>query len=316
MNIKYLLGSFLVLLVAASAMTPVLGASNTQNNSDTQAISITLHGDLNHWEPDWENMTDAEKEAYVGQATLVSEDGSISYSIRVAAVDSIDFLKISMSEYTEEEMRLLESMNAEEREAYFLDKFQGYLDSEVEAGNLTREEADQMYADYETIEPAEVTVISSAFNFQALAQEEIEALKDMTEDEKEAYLSEHFRASLDAAVANGSLTQEEADEIALSRQTGVLLTIEGNPMRSAQLMAPLSEEELSTLQNMTADDRQEFLLSQIKSNLDADVAAGRMTQEEADEIYAYHALGSESYLDGDTIYATIVATPSEPIIAE
>lgn len=306
----------MILLVAASAITPVLGASNTENSSyDLKFIKFNMIDDAQ-----WENMTDAEKEAYLSHVEISDENGSIKFTMRATDLSS-DAVSVTISAYSPDEMKLLEAMSAEERESYFLGRYKENLDIEVAAGNLTQAEADKMYAEYKAGEHKHMSVFTASTNAASFSftEEELEALKDMTEDEKEAFLSEHFRQSLSDAVAEGKMTQEEADEILAARENGTNLgfKIHGEKGEfTVRMMPALSEEELSALQDMTEDDKKDFFLSQIKSNLDADVAAGRMTQEEADEIYAYHASGSAGYVRGDMFRGAASFRIDAPVVTE
>lgn len=307
MNIKYLLGSFLILLVAASAMTPVLGASNTQNSShDVKFVKFNMIDDAQ-----WANMTDEEKEAYLGQFEISDENGTIRITMHEAPGAgnmSSEVVSLTVSRYDPDEMKLLESMSAEERESYVLTKYKEDLDIEVAAGNLTQAEADELYAEYKAGDHKHMSFFTASTSAVSLSEEELEALKDMTEDEREAFFLEHFKQSLSDAVAEGKLTQEEADEMLEARENGrnVAFKIHGEHGDfTVKMMTPLSEEELSTLQGMTEDDKKEFFLAQIKSNLDADVAAGKITQEEADEILAYHESGSAGYTRGNAFHRTV-----------
>ncbi len=318
MNIKYLLGSFLILLVAASAITPVLGASNTQNSSnDVTFVKFKMIDDAQ-----WENMTDEEKEAYLGQFEISDENGSIKVTlnnISDAKHMSSDLVSITITQYDSDEMKLLESMSAEERESYVLTRYKENLDSEVEAGNLTQAEADEMYAEYKAGDHKHMNFFTASTRAVSLSEEELEALKDMTEDEREAFFLENFKQSLADAVAEGKMTQAEADEMLEARENGKNVGFQmhgSNGDFSIRLMAPLSEEELSALQEMTEDDKKDFFLSQIKSNLDADVAAGRMTQEEADEIIAYHESGSAGYTQGSLFHRTASFRIDAPAVTE
>lgn len=306
MNIKYLLGSFLILLVAASAITPVLGASNTQNSShDITFVKFKMIDDAQ-----WENMTDEEKEAYLGQFEITDENGSYKVTMHnmLGSKDmNADFVSLTVSMYDPDEMKLLESMSAEERESYVLTRYKEKLDIEVAAGNLTQEEADELYAEYKAGDHKHMRFFTASASANSLTEEEIAALKDMTEDERGAFLLEHFKQSLSDAVAEGKLTQEEADKMLEARENGRNVEVkihEGNGEFTLRMMTPLSEEELSALQDMTEDDKKEFFLAQIKSNLDADVAAGKITQEEADEILAYHESGSAGYMKGNMLHGT------------
>lgn len=308
MTLKHLLGSFLILIIAASAMSPALGAVGIKNHSDNaKFIAFEISDD------EWNNLTDEEKEARLGHFKVVGDaEGNVRFSLRTMPAHDADddtFKAVfSFKAFDSEEMKLLESMNEEEKEAYFLAKFKENLDIEVEAGNLTQEEADQMYDDRKSGKFAAVSLVACDISLTALSEEEFETLKDMTDEEKDAFLLEHFKRSLDEAVAEGTITQEEADEMLAARESGVHAGqtgfAHGRAVRFAMTSETLSEEEIETLQNMTADDKKDFFLSQIKASLDADVAAGNLTQEEADEIYAYHESGSLGYTRGNMIHKT------------
>lgn len=304
MNIKYLLGSFLILLVAASAMTPVLGASNQNSSNDVKFVKCKLIEDAQ-----WVNLTNEEKEAYLGQFEISDENGNIKVKMlgMPGMAMSSEMVTLSISTCDPDEMKLLESMNAEEREAYYLSRYKENLAIEVEAGNLTQEEADELYAEYASLEHNHVNFFTMRANTVSLSEEELEALKDMTEDEREAFFLENFKQSLSDAVAEGKLTQEEAGEMLSARENGINIGFKahgGNGEISLRIASPLSEEEIITLQEMTEDDKKDFFLSQIKSSLDADVAAGKMTQEEADEILSYHESGSAGYTRGHAVHRT------------
>ncbi|MDV0445734.1 hypothetical protein MmiAt1_13280 [Methanimicrococcus sp. At1] len=314
MNIKYLLGSFLILLVAASAITPALGAGNVQNHSNAKFMTLSISDD------EQSKGMFGVGNVHFEHFELSDEEGrTITIGAHFDGLEDVKFVKVSLSEYDPDEMKLLDEMNAEEREAYFLARYKEHLDIEVEAGNLTQEEADQMYAERETGENVHVSLFASSSNLTVLTEEELEALKNMTEDEKEAFFLEQFKQSLSEAVASGSLTQEDADQMLEARESGTFsgfVACSDGGAISVKMRAPLSEEELSALQDMTADDKKDFFLSQIKANLDADVAAGRLTQEEADEIYAHHQSGSEGYTKSRMFHTTASFRTNEAVIAE
>lgn len=292
MMFKHLLGSFLILIIAASTMSPALGAISIKNNSDNEKfITFEISDD------EWNNLTDAEKEVRINQFKICGDvndniNGNVRFSLKaIPALGDDDKFTISITPDgpDSEKMKLLESLNAEEREAY-LAKFKENLDTEIEVGQF-----------------AEVSLVVSGINFAALSEEELETLKDLTDDEKETFFLEHFKKNLDQAVREGQMTQNEADEIIAARESGARNGIVSSPsVRFTVTEAKsLSKEEIETLQSMTADDKKDFFLSQIKVNLDADVAAGRMTQDEADEIYAYHESGSFGYTKESLIHETI-----------
>lgn len=317
MNIKYLLGSFLILLVAASAMTPALGASNTQNSShDAKFVKFKMIDDAQ-----WENMADEEKEAYLGQFEISDENGNIKVKLlgMPGMAMSSEAVSLTISICDPDEMKLLESMNAEEREAYYLSRYKENLDIEVAACNLTQAEADELYEEYKAGEHKHMAFFTTRASAVPLSEEELEALKDMTEDEREAFFLENFKQSLSDAVAEGKLTQEEADEMLSARENGINIRFKahgGNGEISLRIASSLSEEEIITLQEMTEDDKKDFFLSQIKSSLDADVAAGKMTQEEADEILAYHESGSAGYTKGHAVHRTAPYHTTTASVAE
>ncbi|WNY29253.1 hypothetical protein MmiEs2_14780 [Methanimicrococcus stummii] len=319
MNIKYLLGSFLVLLVAASVISPALAAGNGHHNSDVKFLTFKISDD-----EQWTHVTDGEGNTHFGKFRVSEDSEQVSFSFHHDAdgPNDIKFMKIAFSEHNPDEMKLLESMNADEREAYFLARYKEHLDIEVEAGNLTQAEADEMYAEREAGESVRVSLVASGANFAALSEEELEALKDMTDDEKEAFFLEQFKQGLSEAVAAGKLTQEEADNMSTAHGNGAKrsITIRDGGVNgvsaSVKMKAVLSEEEILTLQNMTADEKNDFFLSQIKVSLDADVEAGRITQEEADEIYAHHQTGSEGYLKAGMFHKTASFRTNAAITAE
>lgn len=297
MNIKYLLGSFLILLVAASAITPAFGASNTQNNShDVKFVKIKMIDDAQ-----WENMTDEEKAEYLGQFEVSDENGNVRVMMHNSPDGEIYVTAFSFSEDGFGKMRVMQSLNAEENESYFVSRH------------------NQMDIEFEDGERKHMTFFAAGASFASLTEEELEALKDMTEDEREAFLSEYFTQALADAVAEGTLTQEEADEMLAARETGgnVRFSHEGNDKgMTLKITRPASDEEFSALLDMTDDDRQEFFLSQIKASLDADVAAGRLTQEEADEIYAHHESGTMSYGMGTMSHKTVSFKAKDAVAAE
>ncbi|WP_316557036.1 hypothetical protein [Methanimicrococcus hongohii] len=305
----------MVLLIAVSAITPALAVSNAQNSSnDVKFVKFKIMDDAQ-----WENMTDEEKEAFDTRFEIIEENGGIRVTMARSDVDESDAeFKIRIEKHKPVDMNLLEAMSAEERESYVLTGYKEQLDIEVEAGNLTQAEADEMYEAYKANPMAAACIIGSGIRMTALTAEELESLKDMTDDEKEAFFSEHLKTVLDEAVASGKMTQAEADEIlenGISAHDGVMVQGNGTSF-SIKMMAPLSEEEIETLQEMTSDEKQEFFLSQIKSSLDADVAAGRITQDEADEIYAHHESGSAGYTKGDRSHKTVSFKINEAITAE
>lgn len=122
---------------------------------------------------------------------------------------------------------------------------------------------------------------------------------------------------IDEAVAAGNMTQEQADHLKqYIEENGVLFPHRpGHGLRcgaanftveaAAQVLGMEKEALVQALksgqslldvaqsQGMSADDFKAALLDQVKSNLDQKVAAGKLTQSQADRIYQ----GFESHID-------------------
>lgn len=104
--------------------------------------------------------------------------------------------------------------------------------------------------------------------------------KDMTDEERQAAMLEDAKAQLTESVANGKMTQEQADEI-LSRiekmpEAGISVHIEDG-MFGIDL-------DISKYKDMTAEERQAAILEDAKAQLAESVANGKLTQEKANEI--------------------------------
>ncbi len=94
-------------------------------------------------------------------------------------------------------------------------------------------------------------------------------LTDEQKAEMKAKRLEALKENLDKRVAEGKLTQEQADEIYANAEEGKF------PFGKRE---PLTEEQKAEMKAKR--------LETLKENLDKRVAEGKLTQEQADEIYA------------------------------
>ncbi|MEX2246110.1 MAG: hypothetical protein WEC75_05440 [Dehalococcoidia bacterium] len=159
---------------------------------------------------------------------------------------------------------------------------------------------------------------------------------EKSRDELKAFLSAGVTEKLDAAVADGTLAQERADEIAANHSEMLDNLIDGNGLLAgwfgfdirrgigpghaggfnlegvAEFLGIPQEqfrEELAaegaTLASMAQahgkgrDDLKAFLNEQVKTKLDALVADGRITQTQADEKLAAYGEGLDALIDGE-----------------
>ena len=129
----------------------------------------------------------------------------------------------------------------------------------------------------------------------------------ISEDTLKGAMQETSVEMLDEAVAEGRLTQEQADQIKERAGEDGLLFPFGGPRRGFgapfvmpeaaaqalgitqdQLMEQLKDgktlAEVAEAQGMSVEDFQAALLTQVKAQLDALVADGKLTQEQADSV--------------------------------
>ncbi|WNY25600.1 hypothetical protein [Methanolapillus millepedarum] len=211
---------------------------------------------------------------------------------------------------TEEELAALENMTEEERQIYVLDQVKEQLDFQVAAGALTQEQADEIYAHCASGEFRKTDnglygmkgknslMKNPSKSIPMLSEDEISAFENMTDHEKKEFMLSKMKDRLDADVAEGVLTREQADEIYEQMSSmDISFGPEGKSMTmdvkaGIQMPGPtVSKEELAAFESMTTDEKQAFLLAQLKEHLESDVKIGRLTQEEADEIYAHSESG-------------------------
>ncbi len=138
----------------------------------------------------------------------------------------------------------------EAREAAFLE----HLDAKVEAGELTRAEADEMIANMED---------QHAEHLKGTDRDARPSKADLAE-RKAAFLED-----LDAKVEAGELTRAEADEMITGMKARIAEHLKGAERDARPLKADLAERRAAFLEG-----------------LDAKVEAGELTRAEADEIVA------------------------------
>ena len=176
-------------------------------------------------------------------------------------------------DFSEEEMKAMVSLSAEERQVDFMEQLRTELDEKVAAGKLTKEEADDIYASFENFSAIAVTVGTDAANSAAFCG------KTVVFGHSGPMTMRHFDKG--GHFVTGCLESDLKDG-----------TERFNVQYAAGFQfADFSEEELDALKNMTDDERKEFFDSRLKAELDTKIAAGELTQEEADEIYAAHSSG-------------------------
>ena len=139
----------------------------------------------------------------------------------------------------------------------------------------------------------------------------------ISEEELETALDEARTETIDEAVAEGRLTEEQAER---ARESGFPLRTrfrgagehKGYVIEAAAQVLSMSQEELkdelkdgSSLaevveaQGMTVDDFKAELLIQLQALLDSDVADGTLTQEQADNIFGCAEEKIDSILSGE-----------------
>ncbi len=139
----------------------------------------------------------------------------------------------------------------------------------------------------------------------------------VSEDELNTAFDEARTELIDEAVAEGRLTEEQAER---ARESGFPLRArfrgagehKGYVIEAAAQVLGMSQEELKDevksgnsladiveAQNMTADDFKAELLNQLQALLDSDVADGTLTQEQADRIFACAEEKIDSILSGE-----------------
>ncbi|MDV0447826.1 hypothetical protein MsAg5_17430 [Methanosarcinaceae archaeon Ag5] len=229
---------------------------------------------------------------------------------------------------TQEELAALDKMTDAEKEAYVLAQVKEQLDSQVAAGALTQEQADEIYehcasGEFRKTENGQQTGKPNHMNGHMgvsgkagsmLSEDELSAFDNMTDDEKKVFMLSKMKDRLDTDVSEGLLTQEQADNIYEQMSAmDISFSHDGRSMSfgvKAKFNMPgfaLTQEELLSFDNMTDDEKHAFMLEQLKAHLDADVENGHLTQEEADEIYAHSESG------GFKIGFLMPTMPMEPV---
>ena len=304
MNIKSLAGSLLVLAIVASAVMPAMAAADTSKKpADSEFFTVAHEFSAEELQA-MASMSFEEKRAYFMEQLKTNLDEKIAAGeLTQAEADDI---------YASYENIQL-TVASDNGEGYSIVRITTLSDDDGGVPVLVSgKNGPAFIARFRSEDDidVDVTYSTAALSFTAFSEEELDALQNMTEDEKKEFFDARFKADLDARVADGTLTREEADELYETRQSGEgsIMTISGVDGLGMK-MSVLSEEEILTFKEMTEDDRKEFFLSQIKANLDADVEAGRMTQEEADEIYAFHTSGSGAAVNM-SVASFISAVPS------
>jgi len=182
-------------------------------------------------------------------------------------------------DFSDEEMEFAGYWPAEGKQIDFREHLKKSLDEKVAAGVLTKEEADNIYASLENCPAITFTVGASTAGFvpprgQTAVYGSFGPMttrhfdKDFDFDKEDSFVTVRFESNL----------KDGAERFNVHYAAGFRLDT-------------FSEEELDALKGMTDDERKEFLDSRFKAELDKKVAAGELTQEEADEMYATHTSG-------------------------
>ncbi len=139
----------------------------------------------------------------------------------------------------------------------------------------------------------------------------------VSEDELKGAIEEARIESIDEAVAEGRLTEEQAER---ARESGFPLRArfrgagehKGYVIEAAAQVLGMSQEELKDelkdgnslaeiveAQGMTVDNFKAELLNQLQALLDSDVTDGTLTQEQADRIFGCAEEKTDSILSGE-----------------
>jgi|GEM_PF-5522333 len=166
----------------------------------------------------------------------------------------------------------------DEQKAAQLEKIQTELDQKVTDGDLTQDEADEIYA---ACEDGDMSSYFEAVGRQGGpgAPGETRGTAPEMTDEQKADMLEKIQAELDQKVEEGDLTQDEADEIYAACEDGDMSSY-FEAVKGDKGTAPeLTDEQKAQQEENTAT------LESIKANLDQQVEDGDLTQDEADQLY-------------------------------
>lgn len=134
----------------------------------------------------------------------------------------------------------------------------------------------------------------------------------ISEEEFEAVIDEARTELIDEAVAEGRLTEEQAERLqerGFPFAGGRMGHGRGRVIEAAAEVLGVTQEELkdelkdgsslAEAQGMTVDDFKAELLNQLQALLDSDVADGTLTQEQADKIFGCAEEKIDSILSGE-----------------
>lgn len=164
----------------------------------------------------------------------------------------------------------------EEQKADMLAKYKERLDSQVSEGKLTQAEADERYA----------AAVSGDFGRMfGPGQKGDKGERPELTDEQKANMLAKYKERLATQVTEGTITQAQADEYYAAAEAGDFSKVRG-------LKGELGEKPELT------DEQKAQMLAKYKERLAAQVTAGKITQAEADELYAAAESGDFSKMFG------------------
>jgi beta-N-acetylglucosaminidase len=166
----------------------------------------------------------------------------------------------------------------DEQKADLLAKYKEKLATQVTNGKITQAEADKLYA------AAEAGDFMSGFGRGP--KDEKKEKPELTEEQK-ANLLAKYKERLATQVTEGKITQAEADKLYAAAEAGEFSNAFGHGPKGEKNEKPeLTEEQKANL------------LAKYKERLTTQVTEGKITQAEADELYAAAEAGDFSKMRG------------------
>jgi len=182
----------------------------------------------------------------------------------------------------------------DEQKAERLEKIQEELDQKVEDGDLTQDEADEIYA---ACEDGDMSGYFEAIGRQggSVAPKSDKGEAPEMTDEQKAERLEKIQEELEQKVEDGDLTQAEADAIYAACENGDMSSYfeaigrQGGKGGSVALKGDKGEAPKMSDEQKAEQEENAATLEAIKAYLDEQVDNGDLTQEKADQLYRLFA---------------------------
>ncbi len=179
-----------------------------------------------------------------------------------------------------------DGMTDEERQEAMKADLKAALDKKVADGVLTQTQADKILERVDKMPGDRPKAFRGFFGKDNLFGAELDLSKyeGMTDEERQQAIKADLKAALDKKVADGTLTQAQADKFLehVDKMPGDGVKMFGSFCGKDNLFG--TELDLSKYEGMTDEERREAIKADLKAALDKKVADGTLTQAQADKM--------------------------------